>query len=154
MDKSGLTRRGLTAGLAAAVAPSGSASGTSSDGTWATLVQELWAAEQAQKVAIAGLAEAEKGFITLPVRRRKGKQPNSYLAAQHAEMAAGEAIEAVHRRIAKTPAVTKQRLAIKMRLLATAYGIDPDTRVIRPGEDDDLVACLIRSLIADLSDEG
>lgn len=154
MDKSGLTRRGPTAGLAATVVPSGSAGGASNDGTWAMLVQELWAAERVQRDAIANLAEAEKRFFALPLRRRKGKQPNSYLAAQRAEMAAGEAIEAVHRRIAKTPAVTKQRLAIKVRLLATAYGIDPDTRVIRPGEDDDLVSRLIRSLIADLSDEG
>lgn len=154
MDKSGLTRRGLTAGLGAAVVPSRSAGGASSAGTWAMLVQELWAAEQVQRVAIDGLAEAEKRLFALPVGRRKGEQPNSYLAAQRAEIAAGEAIEAVHRRIAKTPAVTKQRLAIKVRLLATAHGIDPDTRVTRPGEDDDLASCLIRSLIADLSDEG
>jgi hypothetical protein len=144
MDKGHLTRRGLTTRLAAAVSPSSSADGTCGDGIWAVLVQELWAAEQVQRLAIAGLAEAEQRFFA----------PNSYLEAQRTEMAAGEALEVIHRRIAMIPASTKHRLAIKVRLLATACSIDLDARTICAGEDDDLISCLIRSLMADLSDEG
>lgn len=115
------------------------------------LVQELQAAEGVHRAAMAGLADAERRLYALPARRRRRSPSKLCLKAQRAEAVAGEAVEAVHRRMAMTPAATKEGLLVKMRLTASVYGIDPDAAIIRPGEHDDLMSCLIRSLIVDLS---
>jgi len=151
MGKSGLTRRGLTAGLAASVLPAEAVSSASGDAVWPMLVQELQAAERVHRAAMAGLTEAEKRLFALPARKRKRVRSKSYLEAQRAEAVAGEAVEAVHRRVAATPAMAMAGLRAKVRLMAGVYGIDPNATIIRPGEHGDLMSCLIRSLIVDLS---
>ena len=150
MGKGGLTRRGLTAGLAAAVVPAGATSSESGDAVWPMLVEELQAAEGVHRAAMASLADAERCLYALPARRRR-RSPSNLCLAQRAEAVAVEAVEAVHRRVVMTAAVTKEGLLVKMRLMASAYGIGLDAAIMRPGEHGDLMSCLIRSLIVDLS---
>ena len=97
---------------------------------------------------MANLNEAEQRYFALPKKQRRGPEPDWYQAAQQAEAEAANVVEKLHLRIARTPARTREGLAIKMRLLAAAYGEDLDSDT---GDARDLASCLIRSLVTDLS---
>ena len=147
MGKQGLTRRGLTAAIAAAL-PLKSAIGSADHSVWAGLVRDLRIANGQWAAAMASLNKAERRYFALPARRRRAPQPVWYVAAQQAEAEAADQVERVHRQIARTRALGREGLALKMRLLAAAYGDTLDNNV---GDAEDLVSCLIRSLVADLS---
>lgn len=117
--------------------------------SWPVLLRELQLAEAAQKAALAALTSAERRFLALPTRERK-PLPAWYRAAHETAAKVCEDLEALHRRLAATPAAGRQGMRAKARLLAEIHGVAPKTPV-RVGDRDDLVACLIRSLIADLA---
>lgn len=116
---------------------------------WTGLLSELKSAEAAQEAALKAFAAAEKRLFALPIRQRK-PLPGWYRAATVREANAGRALEVLSLRIARTPASEKAGMRAKVRLLASAYGISLDAPG-RAAERADLVAQLIRSLIADLS---
>lgn len=146
MGKQGFTRRRLTAAIAAAL-PSRAAIGSAGDPAWAALVHDLRIANERWAAAMASLNEAERRYFALPARQRRGPQPAWYVAAQQAEAGAATLVEKLHLQIARTRAPGREGLALKVRLLAAAYGEDLDTDA---GDAADLVSCLIRSLAADL----
>jgi hypothetical protein len=148
MGNSGLTRRKLVAALSGVVVPS--AQITCRSIVWTALTRDLQMAEQQLRAAMSGLAQAEGRYFALPRQQRRKSEPDWYVAAQHAEGSASAIVEAVYRRIAQTRADSPEALRMKLRLLAAAYGDDPDASANSDG-DDDLVACLIHSLISDLS---
>ncbi len=57
-------------------------------------------------------------------------RPEEYAAAQRAEADAGTAMEAVYWQIAGTPAKRLAEAAIKVRVLAAAYGSDLRSAVL------------------------
>jgi hypothetical protein len=137
--------------MVSAALPSPSALGSGNSFEWRTLVRDLEQANKQWATAMSHLSEAECRYFALPTRRRGGPAPDWYRAAQQAEAAAGDVVERLTLQIAGTRAVSREGLVLKVRLLAAAYGEDPD-RVGRGASDpDDLVACLIRALIIDLS---
>jgi hypothetical protein len=68
------------------------------------------------------------------------------VAAQQAETEAAGEVEKPHRQIARTRAPDREGLALKVRMLAAAYGDVLDDDV---GDTEDLVCCFIRSVLAD-----
>lgn len=150
MSKPDLTRRRLMVS-AALPSPPGSALGSGGSFMWRTLVHDLEQANKQLAVAMSRLNEAERRYFALAARRREGPEPDWYRAAQQIEAAAANVVERLTLQIAGTRTVSREGLALKVRLLAAAYGEDPD-RVERGTHDpDDLVACLIRALIVDLN---
>lgn len=83
-------------------------------------------------------------------KHAKEAPPDWYQVAHDAEAAAGEAKEATYLKVAATPALMRAGQALKLRLIAQAYGITLDDPPLRSSEADDLVAVLIRSLANDL----
>jgi hypothetical protein len=132
--------------------PSSAAAGTSTEDTvtWARLVRDLRAAKVRLEFAMAELGKAERRYFALP-RSKRRPPPDWYQSAQHAETLAGDGVEEVSHRIARTRARGREGLAIKVQLLAEAYGQMPENSDLEVPDPDDLVACLIRSLITDLS---
>lgn len=111
-------------------------------------MRELQAAEAAQQVALAAFSIAERRYFALSAR--KGKlPPDWYRTACRDVASAGRTVDALYRRIAATSAAGRRGMLAKARLLAIVYGLGPE-RPAKAGERDDLVAILIRSLIADL----
>jgi hypothetical protein len=111
-------------------------------------VRDLELANKRLAVAIASLSKAERRYFDLPDWRRSGPEPDWYAAAQQAEADAAAIVDKLHLQIARTRAHGREGLAVKVRLLAAAYGEDLNNDV---RDDEDLVSCLVRSLIADLS---
>lgn len=146
MGTRGLTRRRLTAAFAAAL-PSKSAIGAIDDHVWAALVHDLQSANKSWRTAMANLNEAERRYFALPRKKRRGPEPDWYMAAQQAEKEAAGLVENLNFRIARTRAPGREGLALKVRLLAAAYGEDFKADA---GDAEDLVSALIRSLLADL----
>lgn len=77
---------------------------------------------------------------------------NWYRAAYRDVARAGAVLDGLHRRIATAPASGRRGIRVKVRLLATLYGVSLHAPA-RAREKDDLAAQLIRSLIADLRTE-
>lgn len=151
MARHDLTRRRFTAGVVAVVPPSAPASASTEDTvTWVGLVRDLRAAGEDLKLAMAELGKAERRYFALP-RSKRRSPPDWYQSAQRAETLAGDVVEEVSHRIARTRARGREGLAIKVRLLAEAYGQVLETGALEEFGSDDLAACLIRSLITDLS---
>ena len=100
-------------------------------------------AEAIHERTIAVLDQAERRFLALPKSRRKRPPPDWYEIAHDAEAAAGEAKEAAYLKVAATPASTRAGQALKLRLLAQAYGMSLDDPPLRSW-------VLIRSLAKDL----
>lgn len=148
MGRQGLTRRGLMASLAAA--PSNPLWHSTDARTWKELVRDLEVAHERRAITMRRLFEAERRYFTLPSRQRIGPEPDWFLAAQQAEAEATAVVETITLQIARTPSSDQEGLALKVRLLATAFGEVPDRMVGNPPDPDDLVACLLRSLILDL----
>lgn len=94
---------------------------------------------------MANLNEAEQRYFALPSKQRRGPEPAWYAVAQRAEADAAAMVEKRHLQIARTWTRSREGLALKVRLLAAACGenLDNDIR-----DDEDLVSCLVRSLIA------
>jgi hypothetical protein len=147
MGRQGLTRRGLAAGLVAAVVPS--SAGSAEGAAWAGLVRDLQRAQEHRAAVMAALNEAERRYFALPKRQRRRGGPDWFSAAQEAEAKAAAAVDALCLRIAQTRAASREGLAVKIRLLAAAYGDDPDAES-DDDRSDDLVSHLIRSLLVDL----
>ena len=146
MGTRGLTRRGLTAALAAALSPK-AAIGAIDDRVWATLVHDLRIANEGWCAAMANLNEAERRYFALPRKKRRGPAPDWYLAAQHAEAEAAGLVEKLSFQVVRTRAPGQEGLALKVQLLAAAYGEDLKADAV---DAEDLVSGLIRSLPADL----
>lgn len=119
--------------------------------SWSTLIHDLEVAQRNLAVVTSHLSKVEQRYYALPKRQRRGADPVWYLGAQEAETAAAADVEVCSHRIARARAQGREGLAIKIRLLATAYGEDPRRLESDLTQEDDLVAALIHSLIRDLS---
>lgn len=150
MGKPRVPRRGLMTGLAAAVTTPTAALDLLEEDGWSSLLCELQVVEVACERAMVALEQAERRFFALPKGMRKHARPEWYQAALRADADAGDAKETIHSKIAARPAPTRVGQALKLRLLAEAYGIRLDTCAKRLIETDDLVAMLILSLADDL----
>lgn len=136
------TRRSLLASLVAP--PSRPAARSVESQAWRVLVRQL---EAADALAMHALAQVERRHFTSSHEQRGEADPDWYVAAQRAEAEAAAVFDHLVHQIARARAVSRQALAIKVRLLAAAYGEDLSRR---PLDAEDLVSCLIRSLNADL----
>src|SRR5690242_18342064 len=121
MGKQGLTRRELTAAIAAAL-PSRSAIGPVDGSAWASLVHDLRIANERWAAAMASLNKAERRYFALPARRRRAPQPAWYVAAQQSEAQAADQVEKLHLQIAFKSLEHKRPAA---RPLPSRYGCWP-----------------------------
>lgn len=149
MAKLAPTRRGLVAALIAAGVPK--ELGAAEIAAWVSLVRQLRKAEGDWAAALATLNQADIRYLALSKRQRRGEGPDWYVAAQQAEARVSHVVEGLFLQIARARAPDRAGLAIKVGLLAAAYGIDPDGGGNAGRESDDLVAQLIRSLLVDVT---
>jgi hypothetical protein len=148
MAKKTRTRRSLKAVSATPVAM------VSLDGeesrTWEKLVRDLRTAEARRAAAMRQLFAAERRYFAPQPKKKAGSEPDWYLAARQAEIETAAVLERLSRRIVRTRATTRDALAVKVRLVADAYGVNLGRDGAADREDGDLGACLIRSLLLDL----
>lgn len=149
MAKKTRLRRRLKVGLAVPN-PTTSLDGRESR-LWEALVRDLRIAEAGRAVAMRRLFAAERRYFARPSERRIGPEPSWYSAARQAEIETAAVLERLSLRIARTRATTRGAIVVKVRLMAAAHGVDLGRDGTADREDGDLVACLIRSVTADLT---
>lgn len=115
---------------------------------WNDALAALRAAQCLQDEALKAFNAAERRYFSLSKRRRRGEKPSWYVEAERAEAATGSVVEESMLMLARLRTTTREGLVIKARLLAAAYGLSLGSGV---SDDDDLVACLISSLLDDLA---
>lgn len=150
MSKPDLTRRRLMVS-AALPSPPASALGLGGSFMWRTLVRDLEQANKQPAAAMSRLSEVERRYFALAAWHREGLEPDWCLAAQQAEAVAADVVERLTLQIADTRTISREGLALKVRLLAAAYREDPGRMGCDTPNSGDLVACLIRALIVDLN---